>query len=97
MEENETIHPEYQRGFNQGYELAQYASEFLETMSKIENKSERMQGLKDGWSQYTKEREARLKNWLPEDKYKVLREQNKQEREKDKGKDKGGIEKIPGE
>lgn len=97
MEENESVHPDYIKGFNEGYELAQMAPEFLETLAKVQSKSERMQGLLDGQKQFIKEKVDRLPDWMHKDYHKNLREKDRQGREKDKGKDKDGIDRIPGE
>lgn len=59
MEEQEEItpSPEYIKGFNEGYLLAQHEPELAAQMAKAEGTSERLQGIKDGHHRFTLERE----------------------------------------
>ena len=69
MEENETVHPDYQRGFNEGYKLSTLAPEMADILSKAEGNGERMKGFKDGRNQFLLEKEKSkefLPDWLKE-------------------------------
>lgn len=65
MEENENIDPEYLKGFNDGYLIAQHEPELAEKLSKIEAVSPRIVGIQQGRDQFIKEQlKTKLPNWL---------------------------------
>ncbi|MBA4853461.1 hypothetical protein [Emticicia sp. BO119] len=65
MEENTKIDPDYLKGFNAGYIIAQYEPELAEKLSKIEAVSPRIVGMQQGREQFIKEHlKEKLPNWL---------------------------------
>jgi hypothetical protein len=85
MEENSTVHPDYQKGFNEGYSFAKLAPEIADTLSKAQTQSERMKGFKDGHKEFLLEKEKAkdlMPNWLKESK------SPSKTKDKDKDKDK---------
>ncbi|RYU92684.1 hypothetical protein [Emticicia agri] len=65
MEETNKIDPDYLKGFNDGYIIAQYEPELSEKLSKIEAVSPRILGMQQGREQFIKEQlKEKLPNWL---------------------------------
>lgn len=65
MEETNKIDPDYLKGFNDGYIIAQYEPELAEKLSKIEAVSPRIIGMQQGREQFIKEQlKTKLPNWL---------------------------------
>jgi hypothetical protein len=56
MEEEVTPSSEYIKGFNDGYVLAQEIPDLAKSLSKIETRSDRLSGFKDGKKQYILEK-----------------------------------------
>jgi len=83
MEKTAQIDPEYIKGYNDGYMIAQYEPELAEKLSKIEAVSPRILGMHQGREQFIKEQlKSKLPNWLKEnatdDKLKqALKDKNK--------------------
>jgi hypothetical protein len=84
MEENDTIDPDYKKGFNEGYVFAKYLPELSEQLSKTELKSSRGIGFQDGRKEYIAELfKDKFPNWLKNDRSSI----NVKTSEKNKGKD----------
>lgn len=67
--EDEKIDPEYLKGFNDSYLIAQHMSGLSEKLSKIEGDSPRLQGMRDGRQQYLVDQiKTKLPHWLKTDK-----------------------------
>lgn len=67
MEELETVHPDYQKGFNEGYLMAELDPEIGKILSQVKGSSERIEGFKDGHAQFLLEKDkALLPDWLKE-------------------------------
>lgn len=65
MEETNKIDPDYLKGFNDGYIIAQHEPELAEKLSKIEAVSPRIVGMQQGREQFIKEQlKEKLPNWL---------------------------------
>jgi hypothetical protein len=65
MEKEETVSPDYQTGFNEGYTIAKYNPELSGQLSKISVESERFTGFQEGREQFIKEQvKDRLPNWV---------------------------------
>ena len=65
MEENDKIEPDYLKGFNEGYLIAQHAPDLAEKLANIESDFIRLQGFKAGREQYQVEQvRERLPAWL---------------------------------
>ncbi len=72
MEENETVHPDYQKGFNEGYAIAKIASEIATTLRNVEAKGERIEGIKAGIYEFFLEKEKQmLPDWLKNERPKL--------------------------
>jgi hypothetical protein len=68
MEETEKVEPEYLKGFNEGYTIAQHMPELAEKLAKIDSDFSRLVGFKDGRQQYQLEQtKDRLPAWLKGD------------------------------
>ncbi|MDR6193353.1 hypothetical protein [Siphonobacter sp. SORGH_AS_0500] len=66
--EEEPIHPDYIKGFNDSYLLAQHLPELAEKLSAIPGNSPRLQGMREGRQQYLSEQvKAKMPSWLQED------------------------------
>ncbi|WP_138477131.1 hypothetical protein [Dyadobacter bucti] len=52
MENDETIDPDYLKGFNEGYVIAQHMPELAEQLSRAKGKSSRLTGIQDGRREY---------------------------------------------
>lgn len=52
--EDETItpSPEYVKGFNEGYLMAEHLPDIADKLARVKNNSERLSGFKDGKSQH---------------------------------------------
>lgn len=80
--------PEYLKGFNYGYMIAQHIPDLAQQVSKTAAESDRFKGLKDGIEQYTIEQsKERIPEWLKKDRLSSL-DKNKDTKEKDKDLDK---------
>jgi hypothetical protein len=84
MEETNKIDPDYLKGFNDGYIIAQYEPELAEKLSKIEAVSPRIVGMQQGREQFIKEQlRTKLPDWLkdnttPDRTNTPFKDQNKQ-------------------
>jgi len=84
MEETNKIDPDFLKGFNDGYIIAQHEPELAEKLSKIEAVSPRIVGMQHGREQFIKEQlKDKLPNWLkdnptPERTNTPTKDQNKQ-------------------
>lgn len=84
MEETNNIDPDYLKGFNDGYIIAQYEPELAEKLSKVEAVSPRIIGMQQGREQFIKEQlKEKLPNWLkdnptPDRTITPYKDQNKQ-------------------
>jgi len=84
MEELETVHPDYQKGFNEGYTMAEHLPELADKLANIESNSERTLGFKAGYEQYILDKHKDLlPKWLRTDQ--PSSSIKKDEKEKDKG------------
>lgn len=88
MEETTQIDPDFLKGFNDGYIIAQYEPELAEKLSKIEAVSPRIVGMQQGREQFLKEQlKTKLPNWLKDnsthDKSKQLSKDQNRDIEKD--------------
>lgn len=58
---------DYQKGFNEGYQIAQHMPELAEQLSSLKTTSPHLSGLQDGRVQYQHERQVyKLPDWLKE-------------------------------
>jgi hypothetical protein len=57
MQQEEKISPEYIKGFNEGYLLAQHMPDLSEKLAGIKSDSPRMQGIRDGRQEFLIDRE----------------------------------------
>ncbi|GAB3995703.1 hypothetical protein GCM10028807_36550 [Spirosoma daeguense] len=65
MEDNDKIKPDYLKGFNEGYTIAQHMPELAEKLAQVKTESDRMVGFKDGRTQFQSERlKDKLPSWL---------------------------------
>lgn len=62
MEDNNTVPPEYQKRFNEGYTIAQYMPELAEQLTAAMKNNERSNGFQEGRNQYLREQ---IKDKLP--------------------------------
>lgn len=85
MEENESIHPDYLKGFNEGYLLKKYLPELADKLLQAESHSSRSNGFKDGVTEYVHELEkAKYPAWLREDRYSDLGNEPDRSKERDR-------------
>lgn len=56
MEESKHIEPEYLKGFNQGYTIAKFKPELIESLIKADEKSLQGQGMADGYKEFLLEK-----------------------------------------
>lgn len=65
MEDENKIEPEYVKGFNEGYTLAQHMPDLADKLAKIDSDFIRLTGFKAGREQYQAEQvKTRLPSWL---------------------------------
>jgi hypothetical protein len=86
MEENSTVHPDYQKGFNEGYSIAKLAPEIADTLSKAQTQSERMKGFKDGHKEFLLEKgkdKDLMPGWLKEKKAPSKAKEKTKEKDKE--------------
>lgn len=57
MQQDGNISPECNKGFNEGYLLAQHMPELLEKLANIKSDSPRMLGIQDGRREFLIEKE----------------------------------------
>lgn len=68
MEGNEKVHPDYQKGFNEGYAIAEIAPEIATTLRNVKAKGDRIEGIKAGIDEFTLEIDkANTPVWLKRD------------------------------
>ncbi|MBD2704669.1 hypothetical protein IC229_28795 [Spirosoma sp. BT702] len=68
MEDEEKVDPDYLKGFNEGYTIAQYMPELAQKLAAIDNDQVRLAGFQDGRKQYQLEQtKDRLPSWLKGD------------------------------
>ena len=86
MEENNQIDPDYLKGFNDGYLIAQYEPELSKKLSKVEAISQRIIGMQQGREQYLNEQtKDKRPSFLKDNRANI----KKSDLTKEKGKDKG--------
>ncbi|GAB4002150.1 hypothetical protein GCM10028807_60150 [Spirosoma daeguense] len=84
MEDENKVEPEYLKGFNEGYTIAQHQPDLAEKLASIDSDFIRLVGFKDGRNQYQKEQERdRLPSWLSGNR--SSKEQGKPTKSKDRG------------
>lgn len=84
MEENETPHSDFVKGFNEGYLMSQYIPEITAQIEKSLGESPRSHGFLSGKEQYQYEKEVQLyPSWLIDDKSSDLEKSDYEDREKD--------------
>jgi hypothetical protein len=52
----EAVHPDYLKGFNEGYVLANHMPEVAKEIGSIKPESPRMMGMQDGYKQFALEK-----------------------------------------
>ncbi len=68
MENEEKVDPDYLKGFNEGYTIAQYMPELAEQLANVESDNSRTAGFQAGRGQYQIEQNReRLPSWLKGD------------------------------
>jgi len=83
--EQETIHPEYIKGFNDGYMLAKYTPELADKLAQVETTSPRIEGLKDGRERFAFEENSKHRSsWLKKDRSSVKDDKELTDRDFDK-------------
>jgi len=89
MEDIEPVHPDYVKGFNEGYLIKQNLPELADRLADAVGDSLRSQGFKDGRSEVIRELERdRYPKWLRSDRLSSLEEKEQEERERGKDRDK---------
>lgn len=66
MEELEKPEPDYIKGFNEGYLLAEHMPELAAKLAPVLTETSRSQGIKDGFDQYALEKDLTKQQELPE-------------------------------
>lgn len=85
MEQQNTVEPDYLKGFNEGYLLAQHKPELAQKLASIDSNFIRLVGFKDGHQQYQTERsKTRLPSWLKENRFTKDKETPDRSKEKDR-------------
>lgn len=69
MENEEIIDPNYQKGFNEGYLIAQHMPELAEQLSRATGESPRLTGIRDGRQEYMAEQIRSLRPSRLKDRY----------------------------
>lgn len=88
MEEKTENNPDFIKGFNDGYIIAQYEPELAEKLSKIEAVSPRIVGMQQGRQQFIKEQlKNKLPNWLKDNSTHAKNKQPSKDQNKDIEKD----------
>ncbi len=88
MEENETVDPEYQKGFNEGYTMKKYLPEIADKLADAMGDSSRGLGFKDGRQELLVEQQRdKYPSWRRTDWLDKGNERGIEERTKDIGKD----------
>ncbi|MVM32460.1 hypothetical protein GO755_20615 [Spirosoma sp. HMF4905] len=83
MEDNNKVEPDYLKGFNEGYVIAQSVPDLAEQLVKVQTDSQRMAGFKAGRDQYVTERmREHLPSWLKADR--SIKEQESPSKSKDR-------------
>lgn len=68
MLEEKDEHIDYQKGFNEGYIIAQHMPELSDELSKVKSDSPRMEGFRDGHEQFSLEKDhVHVPAWLKEE------------------------------
>lgn len=83
MEQNFEPHPDYVKGFNEGYTLAKHMPDLSEKLPASLGGSERGQGFKAGRDQYILEKEKQRPSWLRKDRLTDLDKDQDADRDKD--------------
>ena len=84
MEENQSPHPDYLKGFNEGYIMNKYEPELTQDLSKALPVSVRANGFKDGVEQFTVEKTlGRMPAWLQKDRLSNLIPPTQETKDKD--------------
>jgi len=68
--DDKELEPEinYLKGFNEGYIIAKYSPNLSKKLETIDYKDDRLQGIKDGFAQYSFEKNKdKQPNWLNRD------------------------------
>lgn len=88
MEGNETPHPDYLKGFNEGYLLAKHLPEVVEKVSPGLPSSLRSDGFNAGREQFAFETKEKLyPTWLSKDRLSDLNKDQNATKEKEQDKD----------
>lgn len=83
MKEEQTNQANYQKGFNEGYLIAEHMPELSDQISKIDNDVPRIEGLRDGGKQFVLDRSKEFRpSWMKPDR--VNEPQNSPSKTKDK-------------
>ena len=83
---NEELHPDYLKGFNEGYLIAENLPTLAEKLNKVKGDSMQLLGLRHGIEQFDKEKTKDLPAWLKKDRQTSLdkdSEKDKDEKEKE--------------
>jgi len=68
MREEKEEHIDYQKGFNEGYIIAQHMPELSNELAKVKSESPRMEGFRDGHQQFALEKVKDYRPaWIRED------------------------------
>lgn len=86
MEETDKINPEYIKGFNNGYIIAQYEPELAEKLSKIKAVSPHILGLQQGREQFLNEQiKDKRPSFLKENRTQIEKIDLNKKKNRDKG------------
>lgn len=84
MDENETAHPDYQKGFNEGYIMKQHLPEMADKLAEAVGSSVRSEGFRDGRQQgILDQRKDYYPNWLKSDRLPNLNNDINKSKDKD--------------
>lgn len=68
MENEEKVEPDYLKGFNEGYTMAQFEPELAQKLAGIETDYTRAVAFREGYAQFNKDKtRERLPSWLKGD------------------------------
>lgn len=66
--EDEKVHPDYLKGFNDSYLLSKHLPELAAQLAIAKGDTPRMQGMRDGRQQYLSEQvKAKMPSWLKQE------------------------------
>ena len=88
QETNEQLpHPDFIKGYNQGYIIAQHEPELAEKLAQAMGDTERGKGFQGGRTEYLQEKsqeKSRIPDWLAKDYYQNLNKEADKDAEPDK-------------